>query len=345
MLQAVCRCALMVANAGSVVAFDKAGEAFPWQRYEKKSDEWYRSDEGRRVADNVLTYQSSQGSWPRNIDTGDQPYRGDVKNLRGTFDNGATVGEMRFLARAYLATHDHRQQAGFLKGLDHILEAQYPTGGWPQLYPPGKCYQRHITFNDGVMVNLLQLLGGVSHSKEHDYIDLPHRSKADEAFHRGIGCILKCQIVVHGEPAAWCAQYDEVTLEPCKGRSYGHVSISGCESAGIVRLLMSVETPCPEVVRAVNAACRWYERVKLTGIRLDQHNGDGGIVADPNALPLWARFYEIGTNRPIFSGGDGVVKYSITEIEAERRNGYAWYGNWGASVLDEWPKWKARNRL
>ena len=69
----------------------------------------------------------------------------------------------------------------------------------------------------------------------------------------------------------------------------------------------------------------------------------GVIVKDPKATPLWARFYEIGTNRPIFSGRDGVIKYRVAEIEAERRNGYAWHGSWGASVLTQWPKWSAAN--
>jgi PelA/Pel-15E family pectate lyase len=49
------------------------------------------------------------------------------------------------------------------------------------------------------------------------------------------------------------------------------------------------------------------------------------VVPDATAPPLWARFYEIGTNRPIFSGRDSVVKYQLSEIEYERRTGYRWY--------------------
>jgi len=333
---------LRAAGVVGVLCPAVAAESFRWQQYEKKPDAWYRSDQGRRVAENVLSYQSTQGSWPKNIDTAAQPYRGNVKRVRGTFDNSATQGEMRLLARAYNAVQDQRYRAAFLKGLDHILQAQYPTGGWPQYYPPSKGYPRHITFNDHAMVNLMRLLREVYQSKTYDFVDPPRRQKAKQGFDRGIECILKCQIVVRGQPTAWCAQHDELTLQPRKGRSYEHVSISGGESAGIVRLLMSLEHPSPGVVRAVNAACRWYERVKLTGIRLQHRDGDKIVVADPAAPPLWARFYEIGTNRPIFSGRDGVIKYSIAQIEAERRNGYAWYGNWGAPVLAEWPEWKAR---
>jgi len=92
-------------------------------------------------------------------------------------------------------------------------------------------------------------------------------------------------------------------------------------------------------------ACRWFQAAKLTGIRQTSRDGDKVIVPDPDAPPLWARFYEIGTNRPIFSGRDGVVKYDVSQIEHERRNGYAWYGGWGAEVLAEWPRWKKKHGL
>jgi len=59
----------------------------------------------------------------------------------------------------------------------------------------------------------------------------------------------------------------------------------------------------------------------------------------------WARFYEIGTNRPIFSGRDGVIRYNLDEIEQERRDGYAWLGAWPrALVEEEYPAWKAQPR-
>ena len=119
------------------------------------------------------------------------------------------------------------------------------------------------------------------------------------------------------------------------------MSISGGESAGLVQLLMSLENPQPDVIRAVNSACQWYQQVQLRGIRQARIDGDKVIVRDDSAPPLWARFYEIGTNRPIFSGRDGVIKYALAEIEHERRTGYAWYGTWGRGVLEQWPEWKS----
>ena len=58
---------------------------------------------------------------------------------------------------------------------------------------------------------------------------------------------------------------------------------------------------------------------------------------------MWARFYELETMKPIFIGRDSVIKYDVTQIEAERRNGYAWYGDWPRKLLEQdYPKWKAK---
>jgi PelA/Pel-15E family pectate lyase len=70
---------------------------------------------------------------------------------------------------------------------------------------------------------------------------------------------------------------------------------------------------------------------------------DRVLEADASAGPLWARFYEIGTNRPIFSGRDSVIKYNVAEIEHERRTGYGWYSDSAADLLEkDYPRWQKR---
>jgi PelA/Pel-15E family pectate lyase len=318
---------------------------FPWKGYAAKSDDWFRSAEGRKVRENVLSYQSDRGDWPKNLDTSKAPYEGDRKKLQGTFDNSATVGEIRFLARSYRATHESRDRAAVEKALDHILAAQYPNGGWPQTSPPGKGYARYITFNDDTMVNLLELLREAARTEDFSFLDASRRNAAARAFDAGIACILKCQIVVNGRPTVWCAQHDEVTLEPRGARAFELVGLSGSESAGILMLLMSLDNPGPDVIRAVDAGARWFEASKLAGLRVVSADGDRKVVDDPKAPPLWARFYEIDTNRPFFCGRDGVKKDRLADIEQERRTGYAWYGSWGRKVADRYAAWtRARKR-
>jgi pectate lyase len=312
-------------------------------RYANRSAEWMASDEGRRIADNVVSWQSLRGSWPKNGDTASKAYEGRPEKLEGTFDNGATTGELRFLTRAFRATGEKRYNDALIKGLRHILKAQYRTGGWPQRFPPGSGYHRHITFNDNSMVRILELLREVSGSSDSAFVDKDVRSAAKAAFDKGIRCILDCQIVVHGKRTVWCAQHDEIDLRPRPARSYELVSKSGAESAAILKLLMSLEKPSPEIRRAIRAGAEWYESAKITGIRVERKNGDRVVVEDSHAPGLWSRFYEIDTDRPFFCGRDGVKKYHLSEIEAERRNGYSWYGEWGKEVAQSYEKWKQKN--
>jgi pectate lyase len=313
-----------------------------WADFSKQPDDWYRSQEGILIATNILSWQSPQGSWPKNISTTREPFTSDPNTLQGTFDNNATTEEIRFLARAFRATKNKRYKQAVLKGIDHILKAQYPTGGWPQFYPPDKSYPRYITFNDNAMVRLMKLLRDVAASQDFAFLDHGRRKAAKESFDRGIQCILKCQVVVSGKPTVWCAQHDELDYSPRPARTYELVSLSGSESVGILELLMSLDSPGPAVIRAVKAGNEWFESSKITGIRIVRTGGDSVVEKDPNAPPLWARFYEIETNRPIFSGRDGVKKYSLAEIELERRRGYAWYGEWGNRVAEGYAKWKEK---
>ncbi|MCE2414214.1 pectate lyase [Candidatus Poribacteria bacterium] len=334
-----------------LLLFFSSSDATVPSKYAKQSVEWFQSEEGRRIADNVLTWQTPHGGWPKNRDTASEPFDGKSEDLHATFDNGATTNELRFLARAFRATNEPRYQHAFLKGLSHILEAQYPNGGWPQFYPLSKAYPRHITFNDNVMVRILELLRDVSESSDYRFLKTEERTKAETAVTKGIDCILRTQIKQNGKLTVWCAQHDEKTLAPAWARSYEPPSLSGAESVGVVRFLMSVEEPTPAIIAAVEGSIEWFRSVAIHGMRLDKFTDAEGqddkqIVADPDAGPLWARFYEIGSNRPIFLDRDSVVRYSFSEIGQERRTGYAYYGSWAARLLaDEYPRWREKHKF
>ena len=318
--------------------------------YLKKSTDWFAGPDAKRIAANILSHQADLGGWPKNIDTTAAPYTGDRKDLKPTFDNSATTDELRFLARIHVATKDDAYRQAFEKGLAYILKAQYPTGGWPQTYPPPKSYHRHITFNDHAMTRLLEFLREVRTDRRCDFVAEAERKKCQSAFDRGIACILDCQIEVAGKKTAWCAQHDEVDLKPRLGRSYELVSISGAESVGVVRLLMSLDEPSPRVIAAVTGAVTWFESAKLPGIRVvkkvDENAPKGTdriVVTDADAPPMWARFYDIATNQPIFSDRDGVAKRQLADIGYERRNGYSWLGYWPAPMLErEYPAWRKK---
>ena len=337
---------------------DQASTAIKWQDSLKQQPEWYGSLEAVRIADNLLAYQRNTGGWPKNINMAavltEQQKADLVKQKQetdSTIDNRATYTQLAFLARVFTAKKLERHKEAFLRGVDYLLKAQYDNGGWPQYYPRLTGYYKHITFNDDAMIGVMKLLRDIAQRKSaYTFVDEDRRAKAEKAVQKGIECILKTQIIVDGQRTAWCAQYDEVTLAPAGARKYELVSLVSAESADIVRFLMGIKNPGEQLIEVIESAIAWFEKSKITGIKwvekpdASQPGGfDRVVVKDPNAGPIWARFYEVGTNRPIFVGRDGVIKYDVAEIEEERRNGYQWYVNTPASLLKEdYPAWRQK---
>src|SRR5690606_8892733 len=104
------------------------------------------------------------------------------------------------------------------------------------------------------------------------------------------------------------------------------------------------------VKQAVQAGYKWFDEHKITGRIMQREPAADGkmdtqIVDDPDAPPQWARFYDIETAQPFYVGRDGVKKTSLSEIDRERRNGYAWMRPFGQKVLERYPKWAAKHGM
>jgi PelA/Pel-15E family pectate lyase len=299
---------------------------------------WYASPAARAIADAVLAYQSPHGAWPKNTDLTRAPATPVDHREATTIDNGATTLPMQFLALMVHATGEPRYRAAFERGVDYLLAAQYPNGGWPQYFPLRPGYYSRITYNDNAMINVMTVLrDSAAGTPPYGFVDDARRARARAAVARGIDVILRTQIRQDGKLAAWCAQHDERTLAPAWGRAYEPPSLSGSESVGIVRFLKEIDRPAPQISAAIDGAVAWLRSVTIRGLRVETFTRPDGtrdrrVVQDPAAPPIWARFYELGTNRPIFLGRDSVVRYALDEIEQERRNGYAYYGTWAASL-------------
>jgi pectate lyase len=316
---------------------------FPKDGFAKKYPAWFKSDEALRFADNCLTWQTPAGGWQKNMDQTAKPrdpnWTAEKFAHSGTFDNSATIPQILFMGRMFKATGLPRFRDSYLRGVDYVLNAQYPNGGWPQYYPDPDGYRVNITFNDGAMINVMTFLRGLADHGDPELIDAPRVERAMDAIRRGVDCILKCQIRVNGQLTGWCAQHDPNTFAPAGARSYELPSISGGEGSEVLSFLMDLPDPSPDVRQAIHSASTWLDRGRITGLREKMVNRNKVMVADPNAPPLWARFYDIQTNRPMFSGRDGVPRWDITEIEAGRRNGYGWYTTSPAKVLKKYKNW------
>jgi PelA/Pel-15E family pectate lyase len=322
-----------------------------WPDVLGQPDAYYASPEARSLAGSVMAHQTPSGGWPKNTDFTNPPTgKASGKPREATIDNKGTTLPLTFLAHVISASpSDKAALSSFLRGFDYLLAAQYENGGWPQFFPLRKGYYSAITYNDDAMINVLVLLKAAA-AKEapFTFLDDGRRARAVAAVTRGIECILKTQVRQNAALTAWCAQHDPQTLAPCWARNYEPPSLSGSESVGIVRFLMSVENPSPAIIAAVEGAVAWFEKTKITGQRFEYFTDAGGekdrhITPDPSAPPLWARFYELETDRPLFLGRDRVFHYSLTEIERERRTGYAFYTTRAASLLaKDYPRWRTR---
>lgn len=329
----------------------------------KLGDDFFATPEAARIGDNLLFYQHPSGGWPKNLQLHDELTDGMRKRIDGmklkkryaTIDNKATTTEITYLARLYNATGQKKYLDAVVRGFGYMFEAQYDNGGWPQFYPLSEGYYTHITYNDDAMVNVLKLMRDAMKGKE-PFGCLPDSVKAAAAvsLDKGVDCILKTQVVQDGRPTVWCAQYGENTLQPANARAYELVSLSGQESDNIVLFLMSLSKPSPEVRRCVEDAVAWFKKSMIKGMRMEKFTNTDGksdvhLVPCPQGdtpcQPLWARFYTIDGNRPFFCDRDGVMRFDLSEIGYERRNGYRWYNSDGMKVLKRYESWARKYGL
>jgi PelA/Pel-15E family pectate lyase len=314
-------------------------------------------------ADNMLLFQRDSGGWSKQFKG--KAFKYDV-NFSATekieiakeaekddanIDNMSTTKEIRYLAKAFKTTNNPKYLDAVENGIRYLLKAQYKNGGWPQYYPLNNLYRAQVTFNDNAIINVMKVLQDVAlQQNDLEIVNAKLVAPSAKAAEAGISCILKTQIKANGKLTAWCQQYDEVTLKPAKARAYELPSISAAESVSIVQFLLSQPDPTPEMKSAVNAAVEWLDHVKITGYKVveaptagTKKGYDRQLVAD-SLSTIWARYYEIGSNKPFFCDRDGVVKYNYAELDYERRNGYAWYGNWAKNLLEKtYPAWVKKN--
>jgi PelA/Pel-15E family pectate lyase len=316
------------------------------------------------TAEKMLVFQRAIGGWPkaagpshdkvdykRPLSAADRARTLADKNSNdATIDNNATSREIIYLAHAYQKTNNPAYRLGAENGIRFLLKMQYPNGGFPQYYPDFSNYRHQITYNDNAMVRCLEVLREVAQQKApYNGLDAALVPQAQAAVDRGVDCILKTQYLRQGQPTAWCAQYDEKTLQPAKARAFELASLSGDESVEIVRFLMGVDKPSPAVRKAIESAVAWFQKVKLTGYTMKEITAPGEktgrdrVIVPEAGSTIWARFYELDTDRPIYVGRDSKVHYQLSEIENERRAGYLYAGTWPAKLLEkDYPAWQQR---
>lgn len=333
---------------------------------------WYAKPEALHIADVILSYQTPSGGWSKNLNMSGEPrpkgghfssetdskFSGPGENddtpadgwsYVGSFDNGATILQLKFLARVLSSVDkdkNTRYQAAFIRGLDYLFKAQYPNGGFPQVWPLMGGYHDAITFNDDAMLNIIRFLKVVASGRdEYAWIPEPLRARARAVASKAIDCLLACQVRVDGRLTVWGQQHDMLTLAPCAARNYEMPSLCNKESAAIVHFLMQQERLSPAMLKAVDEAVAYYQRTVIRG-KMFKNDGQGTgkhLIDNPDKnAPLWPRFSDLKTEKPVFGDRDKSIHDEVDEISKERRSGYTWYTDNPKSVLAHYVKWRKK---
>ena len=334
--------AAMAADKAALSAERRPGEATPSAPATgsvksmplKNSASWYSTAEARRIADNIASFQTPSGGWGKNADRSGPPRQlgqayvaaegKEAWNFVGTIDNDATTTELRFLARVQAAMPGEggeRYRTAALKGIQYLLDAQYPNGGWPQVYPLQGGYHDAITFNDDAMVSAIEVLQRAA-ARQGDFAFVPEAlaASAKAAAQRGVALILASQVMIGGKRTAWCQQHDTFTLAPVGARNFEPAALTSAESVHILQLLKLAPDQTPAMAAAVSAGTDWLRRTALPA---------------PGGGKRWARLTDMATMKPIFGDRDRSIHDNVDDLSAERRNGYAWYVITPAKFLDE----------
>ncbi len=308
-------------------------------------------DAAKAAADALAIGQLESGGWDYRIDfdpaqAAKSYRRTDVGKISAseaakrqnvsTFDDDNTQSALRLLlavadhAKTSTEPRDVRIREARDYGLAKLLAAQRPNGGWPQRWtgqpidpkdypvqparfpanfpreqPPRHNYLGYYTLNDDTHRDCVMTL-----------LDAAKRLGRPEfraAAMRGGDFLLLAQLP---EPQpVWAQQYNP-QLEPAWARAFEPPSVCSRESVAAMELLldMYLETGDDKFIAPLPRAVAWFQRSAI-------------------APGVWARMYEIGTNKPVYGDRDGKIHYTVEELTPERQTGYSWKGSYGVPAL------------
>jgi PelA/Pel-15E family pectate lyase len=323
---------------------------------------WYAGPEARAIADGIVSFQTPAGGWSKNQNRSRPPrlpgqrYANDAETMDpdrsnfdapedrfwtfvGTLDNDATIQEMRFLTRVVErkpGRDGDRYRASIVKGVRYLLDAQYPNGGWPQIWPLEGGFHDGITFNDNAVARAATMLRDVGREPVYRFVPADLRARATAAVGKAIDVILASQFRIDGTPTGWPQQVDALTLQPISARNYEPRSIASGETTDVLMFLMDQPNPTPAVRRAIDAGIAWLKARAIRGYAWERVSPAEGrkLFPRPGAGPLWSRNYDLVTQQPIFGDKDQRIHDDVNNISIGRRNGYNWYVTQPQRVID-----------
>ncbi len=280
----------------------------------------------KETAAALLRGQLRSGGWDNRIEFAPEDRRryayrvddtaGDKLRNTTTFDDDKSQSVIRFLMRLdqELNFEDQAIHEATLYALDGMLKSQYPSGAWPQRYAEfpdpaeypvlkasipdqwprefsGEKYAAYYTLNDNTLADLIVTA--------LDAWQIYGDEKYLKAAERGGDFLLLAQLP---EPQpGWAQQYNR-QMHPAWARKFEPPAVTGGESQGVMRTLILLyrrtaahSENAQRFLEPIPRAIRYYRSLLLE---------DGNL----------ARFYELGTDRPLFLTKDYKLSYSPNDL-------------------------------
>lgn len=281
----------------------------------------YYLDAARETAHALVLGQLRSGGWNYRIEFDPEKrakyaYRaepaggGTAFNIT-TLDDNTTQAALRFLMRIdkTLEFKDEKIHETAQYALNHLLEAQYPNGAWPQRFnkPPDpkrypvkkaayperwsrthqrRIYEHDYTFNDNAISDMIDTMFDAAEV----YNDERCRAAAEKA-----GDFILLAQMPEPQPA-WAQQYDE-NMCPSWARKFEPPAVTGGESQGVMRTLIDLyrRTGKTKYLDPLPRALEYFKGSRLPDGRL-------------------ARFYELKTNNPLYFTKDYKLTYDNSDM-------------------------------
>jgi len=250
--------------------------------------------------------QRAGGGWDHLVDV-EHLRKGAEKVIRKdgrcTFDDNITQGALDFLMDMDEVLDEPWLTEAIELGLAFMMESQFANGAWPQWYPLRGGYHDYYTFNDNVFSDCIKvMLRAHKTYGRQEYLDSARRA--------GDFIILS---QIPSPQAGWAQQYSH-DMKPAWARRFEPLGVCSLVTGSNIRMLVDLYlyTKDKKYLEPIPKAIAWLEDSKI---------GDS----------LWARLYEVGSNRPIYGDREdgNKIHYDYEKISDKEKRSYGWQGGMG----------------
>jgi len=245
----------------------------------------------RQAADALIRGQNKHGGWDHTIDFA------HLDNETVSFDDNQSQSAVSFLLALNHVVRDEALAAATRRAVQMMLTTQLPNGGWPHLYPARGNYHDYATFNDNGINDCIRVM-----------IEAHELDPKNDAILHSLRRVARFIVISQQPPPqpGWAQQYNEF-LQPAWARTFEPASLNPSETLNNCETLIDLYLTLGDatLLEPIPDALRWVSESRL-----------------PNGK--WARFVELGTNKPLYYDRGRKRVNSLEEISLERRTGYGY---------------------